>query len=179
MSSLRCSERFCAPTPSTTNPAASALRFALVAFVCNGTSYGGPLAHQHLARALRFRRHLRKLGSTLPTLAITHGYDATSLRALRRAGWDEMLVARAPTRARTHPREPSVSTCQTSSRTGACFTPLRSSCVCVPCDAGTAWTSASTSTPPGSCGPSVPSRPPKRGSTGRECSGTRACCRYT
>jgi hypothetical protein len=87
-----CSERFCAPTPPVN--ATLPLRFAIVAFVCNSTRSGGD-ADGHLGRALRFRRSLRRLGSTATTLAVVHGYDRTSQRALRRAGWQVLDVSAA------------------------------------------------------------------------------------
>ena len=87
---MRCSERFCEPTPPTRANAASALRFALVTFVCNGTLTGGPPAEAHLDRAIRLRRMLRRSGSEVRTVAVTHGFDDASMRALRRVGWHEV-----------------------------------------------------------------------------------------
>ena len=84
---MRCAERFCAPSPSFTPVDTATLRFAVVVFVCNGTSDGSSSAEEHLNRALRLRRFLRRSGSAATTVAVTHGYDAPSLAALRRVGW--------------------------------------------------------------------------------------------
>ncbi len=84
-----CNERFCPATPPF-GLAPAATQFALVSFVCNGSSTGGPPAAETLARALRLRRVLRRLGSSVTTVAVTHGFSHDSQAALRRAGWDHV-----------------------------------------------------------------------------------------
>ena len=84
-----CANRFCEPTPPPLRAAPSAaLRFAVVAFVCNGTSNGGSRAEVQLSRAIRLRRVLRRLRSDVETVAITHGFfDQASASSLSRVGW--------------------------------------------------------------------------------------------
>ena len=87
MAVTRCTDRYCEATPPNVRTASTALRFAVVAFVCNGTSSGGPLAELQLSRAIRLRRVLRRLRSEVDTVAVTHGFDPASVSALSRVGW--------------------------------------------------------------------------------------------
>ena len=72
-----------------TCPALKRQSFALVVFICNGGNdhYGNPPTEQ-IVRALRLRRSLSRLQTSIATVAVTHGYDAGSLAALRKVGWE-------------------------------------------------------------------------------------------
>ena len=85
-----CDARFCPPTPPFRIGPEQASTFALVSFVCNGSATGGPPASETLSHALRLRHGLLRLGSSVTTVAVVHGYSDESLAVLRRSGWDQV-----------------------------------------------------------------------------------------
>lgn len=70
-------------------PALAKQRFALVVFICNGGNdhYGNHPTEQ-IVRAIRLMRSIVRLRSAIATIAVVHGYDATSIAALRAVGWE-------------------------------------------------------------------------------------------
>ena len=67
---------------------ASPARYAFVVSLCNITDYYGKGGEMQLDRALRLKRTLHAVGSTIDTIAFVHGYSAHSITRLRTAGWD-------------------------------------------------------------------------------------------
>ena len=61
----------------------------VVVFICNGGNdhYGNPPTEQ-IIRALRLRRSLTRLKTSIRTVAVVHGYDEVSVHALKAVGWE-------------------------------------------------------------------------------------------
>ena len=83
-------------------------RWPTGAFVCVSAraQYGNPPTEQ-IIRAIRLRRSLERIQSSIATVAVVHGYDAMSVDALRQVGWDVRDISHVDATAimRQVPRE--------------------------------------------------------------------------